>query len=116
MKTKIISTLVIAMLILIMIVPTIFAFTPGDVNPNITGPGSNSVKSLGNQITGIIQIVGTIVSVAMLIVLGIKYMMGSAEEKAEYKKTLFPYLIGAVLIFAASNLAKIIYDWASTVK
>ena len=50
----------------------------------------------------------------MLIVLGIKYMMGSAEERAEYKKTLFPYFIGAVLIFAAVNLAQVIYSWVST--
>ena len=38
------------------------------------------------------------------------------EEKAEYKKTMIPYIIGAVLIFAASNVAGMIYDWASTIK
>ena len=37
-------------------------------------------------------------------------------QKAEYTKTLFPYFIGAVLIFAASNLADMIYSWASTIK
>ena len=42
-------------------------------------------------------------------------MMGSAEEKAEYKKTMIPYLVGAILIFAASNLASMIYGFASTV-
>ena len=45
-------------------------------------------------------------------VIGIKYMMGSAEEKAEYKKTMIPYLIGAVLLFAAVNLATYIYGIA----
>ena len=39
-------------------------------------------------------------------------MMGSAEEKAEYKKTMLPYLIGAVIVFAASILVKWVYDLA----
>ncbi len=29
---------------------------------------------------------------------------------------MIPYIIGAVLIFAASNVAGMIYDWASTIK
>ncbi|MEI3401230.1 MAG: hypothetical protein V8R51_02250 [Clostridia bacterium] len=45
------------------------------------------------------QTVGIVLSVVILIILGIKYMMGSAEEKAEYKKTMIPYLIGAVSVF-----------------
>ncbi len=82
----------------------------GQINTNAEGTGS--VKTVGGKIVGLIQVIGTITSVGMLIVLGIKYMMGSAEERAEYKKTLFPYVIGAVLIFAAGNLTQVIYSWA----
>ena len=39
-------------------------------------------------------------------------MMGSAEEKAEYKKVMIPYLIGAVLIFAAPYIAGAIYTFS----
>ena len=39
-------------------------------------------------------------------------MMGSLEERAEYKKTLMPYVIGAVMMFAASSLVNIIYNIA----
>jgi len=46
-------------------------------------------------------------------VLGIKYMMGSAEEKAEYKKTMIPYIIGAILLFAATTIANAIYTFAN---
>ena len=38
--------------------------------------------------------------------------MGSAEEKAEYKKVMIPYLIGAVLIFAAPYIADAIYNFS----
>ena len=40
-------------------------------------------------------------------------MMGSAEEKAEYKKSMMPYVIGAALIFASSALAQVIYNFFS---
>ena len=78
-----------------------------------TGTGATEVESKAGEIVGLIRVVGTIASVAMITVLGIKYVLGSAEQKAEYKKTLFPYFVGAVLIFGATNLAQIIYNWVS---
>ena len=52
----------------------------------------------------IVAIVGSGIAVIALIVLGIKYMMGSVEEKAEYKKTMMPYVIGALMVFGASAI------------
>ena len=105
------------MLAIALVSTSVFA---GDLNlpsqvakPDTSANGIENVKTIGNDILGIIRVVGTIVAVGMLIVLGIKYMMGSAEERAEYKKTLFPYFVGAVLIFAASSLTNMIYNWAS---
>lgn len=93
---------------------TVFATSIGEVTINPTTPGG-TYSSVGNKVIGIIQAVGIIISVIMLMVLGIKYMMGSAEEKAEYKKTFIPYIIGAVLLFAASALAKSIYELAKNI-
>lgn len=42
-------------------------------------------------------------------------MLGSVEDKAEYKKVLFPYLIGSIMIFSISNIVKIVYDLASKI-
>ena len=70
----------------------------------------NKVEDTGNKIITVLRTIGILVSVGILIVLGIKYMVGSAEEKASYKKTMMPYLVGAVLIFAASALAQAIYN------
>lgn len=110
---KIISILLIALMMIAIVTP-VFAgdYRPSQVKTDTAVEGADKVKSVGNNVTSVIRIVGTIVAVAILIVLGIKYMMGSAEEKAEYKKTLFPYIVGAVLIFAASNLADVVYSWA----
>ena len=92
---------------------TVLATTIGDVTIDPTKPSDTTYQTVGNKVIGIIQVVGIIISVATLMILGIKYMMGSAEEKAEYKKTFIPYLVGAVLLFAASALANSIYNLAS---
>jgi len=74
---------------------------------------NNDVVELSEKVLGIIQVVGIIVSVATLMILGIKYMMGSVDEKAEYKKTMVPYVIGAVLLFGATTIANAVYEFAS---
>lgn len=43
-------------------------------------------------------------------ILGIKYMMGSIEERASYKKSMLPYFIGAILLFGAVNITAVLYD------
>ena len=62
-----------------------------------------------NAILGAINIVGVIVSVVTLMILGIKYMFGSVEEKAEYKNTAFMYILGAILIFSVTTIPNILY-------
>lgn len=77
-----------------------------------TSNAQNDVTKIGNQLIGIITTVGVVVAVIILLVLGIKYMTGSASEKAEYKKTMIPYLVGAILIFGASAITKVVVGLA----
>ena len=56
--------------------------------------------------------VGAVISVAVLIIIGIKSMVGSVEKKAEYKKNLIPYVVGAALLFGASVISQMIYKLA----
>ncbi len=72
------------------------------------------IIELGQAIVTIMQTVGIVVAVVVLLILGIKYMMGSAEEKAEYKKTMIPYVVGAVLIFASTTIVNIVYQLANS--
>lgn len=67
---------------------------------------TGDMTTVAGNIVNIITWVGIIVAIIVLLVLGIKYMMGSAAEKAEYKKTMIPYLVGAVLIFGASAIVQ----------
>lgn len=78
--------------------------------PKKVGEAENAeeLAKIGNTVVGVLQIVGSIISVIVLAIIGIKYMLGSVEERAEYKKTMIPYLIGAVMVFGISNLLVIL--------
>jgi hypothetical protein len=73
---------------------------PGGTPAGISTP-------IGN-ILGAIQFIGAAFAVGMLIVLGVKYVMASAQEKADLKKGMLSYVIGAVMIGAASSLPALI--------
>lgn len=104
-KTMKLISVITLILCVIMVATTCFA----DVDPSQINGKANintgKIVSAGNQIATIIRTVGIVASVIILMILGIKYMMGSAEEKAEYKKTMIPYVVGAVILFGASALA-----------
>ena len=118
MNKKLVNVLtVILMLVMILsVASSVFALTPSEVTSGTDVQGASEIGNVGRSIVGILQTVGIVLSVIILIILGIKYMMGSAEEKAEYKKTFIPYLIGALLLFAASAFAKTIYNWVTNIK
>lgn len=109
---KVLSIVALALVVLFTVSNFVCAMDPGLIS-GVTTSGASKVKSIGQKVVGIVQTVGSVAAVVVLVVLGIKYMMGSTEEKAEYKKTLLPYVIGAVLIFAASNLASVVYHAAT---
>ena len=82
----------------------------GDLNEYVREPTTSPDKfheKVNNFIT-VIQVVGSIASVVALIIIGIRYMYSSVEEKAEYKKTMWPYFIGAILVFATTTILSVI--------
>lgn len=120
-KVMKITTAILTFAIIISLSLSVFAtdaekdFTPDSLTGTTTGVenGVTEIKEVGNKLVGILRTVGIVISVVIMIVIGIKYMMGSASEKAEYKKTMIPYVVGAVLLFGASTLATVIYEFAT---
>ena len=113
---KVLSIIMIAIVIIFNVLTIVNAvdsgdkFQPSSVNGTGSTMDTGSVQNLGQSVFAVVRVVGILISVIILVVLGIKYMMGSAEEKSEYKKTLLPYAIGAFLIFAAANISQILYN------
>lgn len=72
----------------------------GDVS-DISGMAGKVIKWIRN--------VAVIAGVILLTVLGFKYMLGSAEEKADYKKSLIPLVIGIIVVMASTQLISMIF-------
>ena len=70
---------------------------------------SPEFESKIGEVLGIIATAGSVLSIIALIGIGIKYVTGSIGDKVEYKKSLKPYIIGAIMIFGISNLLNILY-------
>ncbi len=105
---KIIVILIISIILLILFMGNVSAaINPDDYKPPQISSGGK-LATIGNKIIGGIQYLGSIISVIVLIIIGIKYIIGSTEEKAEYKETMVPYVIGAVFVFAVSNILAVI--------
>ena len=110
---KIISTILLVTMLLATVASTVYAADAGDTLDKLNGQSNvkdEQLVSIGNKIVNIIQVVGIVIAVVVLLVIGIKYMIGSASEKAEYKKTMIPYIVGAILIFAGTSIVKVIYS------
>ncbi len=108
---KMLSILVMAVIIMASLSTITLGITPGSVTATSTS-ADTQITSIGGKILSAVTTAGVVISVIMVAVLGIKYMMGSSEEKSEYKKSMIPYLVGAVCIFAASTIATAVYNMA----
>lgn len=112
--SKIFATILLVVM-LMSFASVVFAATSVDPGTWKSQPGNkiktDDITNFSASLINVISIVGSAAAIITLIVLGIKYMMGSAEEKAEYKKTLLPYIIGAAMVFGASVLTGVIYNF-----
>lgn len=66
-----------------------------------------------NKVIGIIQVVGMTAAVIVLIIIGMKYVMASAQDRASIKQHLFIYIVGAVLLFAVTGVLEIVKTFSN---
>ena len=59
-------------------------------------------------IINVASTIGAGVAIIMLVVIGIQYTTKGAEGKAEAKKDLTGYTIGAVILFGVSGILKLL--------
>lgn len=111
---KVISILLVVMMCLFTLSTVVKAVSVDDIlkemNTAADDTETSGVTIIGGQIASWITTAGIVIAVIVLLVLGIKYMVGSASEKAEYKKTMIPYIVGAVLILGASSIVKLLFS------
>ena len=84
---------------------------------NISNPtGVASLTEMSGKIISVIYTVAVLASVAMMLVIGIKYITSSPDQKASLKARAIPYLIGAFLVFGTANILRFISTMAGWIK
>lgn len=120
-KNNVFKIFLIIVLVITFIIPTYVKADFSDLGLDSPEQYQGGKADLGRMeskvenILGIIRTVGIVISVVMLMAIGIKYMLGSVEEKADYKQTLKPYIIGAFILFTGSLIPEIIYKFAQNI-
>ncbi len=76
------------------------------------GRAERVAKYTMSTVIEVIQIVGTAISIMALTYIGMRYMMAAPDEKAEFKKSAYIYIVGAIMVFASSNILAIIFSFA----
>lgn len=122
-KTVKIVSILLAFVMIMSLSSSVFAannttstpFTPSEMKNSIDTKtnATNSIKKIGGSLIGMLQTAGVVVAIIIMIVIGIKYMMGSTADKAEYKKSLMPYLVGAIFIFGAVAVSEMVFQLSS---
>lgn len=110
---KILTILLLAVILISFSTNVVFAdkVDPKSLTADTTGDATELVNKAG-KIMGMIRNLAAIAAVIVIMVLGVKYMLGSVEEKAEYKKSFMPLIIGIVLVVAATSIASFIFNMA----
>lgn len=90
---------------------------PGNFEPpDLTDDDTEIVTSKISPIVTIIRTIGFIVLIVTIILIGLRFMLGSIEEKADYKKSMIPFLIGAIIFFGLSQFLALIIEMANSIK
>lgn len=71
---------------------------------------SDNLKNMSDTIYNILLVAGIIIAIIVGLIMGIKFIMGGIEEKAEIKAMLLPYIIGCVVVFGAFAIWKAVVD------
>lgn len=86
---------------------------PDDYDPSknpLTVEETKEVTSKVGKILGVIRNISAVVAVIIIMIIGVKYILGSVEEKANYKATMIPYIIGCVMAVAGTTIVSFIYN------
>ena len=112
---KTMKILAMLLIVIALITFTTNVFAAGEIDPKSLTPTYGDDAGLttkAGQIMGMIRNVSIVAAVIIIMVLGVKFMLGSVEEKAEYKKSFMPLIVGIVLVVSATTIASFIFNMA----
>ena len=112
MKNNKILVSIILIITVLAICTAVFAdINPNDYRTTLRLDKNGETMQMTAKVVGVINTIGVIVLIVTVIIVGFKYIVGSIEERAEYKKTMMPIIIGAILLFATSTAINLVYNF-----
>ena len=118
---KLVTTLLMVIILVVTCAGNVFA--DGDAVENgtdligqiedkisITEADPGNLVTLAGKIIGLIQLASAVAAVVLVAVFGFKFIMGSANEKADYQKSFIPLIVGVVVVFSATTIAKLLFS------
>ena len=70
----------------------------------------NTLKHGSSTLYNVLLAIGIAVALIWGLVLGVQFVTGSLEDKADIKKGLIPYIIGCVIIFGAFDIWRLVIN------
>lgn len=71
-----------------------------------------SSKKIAGSVITVTRVITAGVAVIMISILAMKYMTAAPSEKADVKKHAVPYVVGAIIMFAATGILSILQNFA----
>lgn len=117
---KVSIILVVFILLVSMLQTGAFAFDwASQINNSAGATGDTNVTGAATNIAGsvvtIARVVCVGVAITMLVVLAMKYMTSAPSDRASIKKSAITYVVGAIIMFAASGILGIIQNFANVI-
>ena len=116
MKKTLKLFIIISFIIITLLTSITCVYAQNLIDPDYYDPSQSTetvpteITNIAGTIFGIIQVVGIVISVIVIVIMGVKYMVASVEEKADYKKSMIPYIVGVVLLVSVTTLVRIIFN------
>lgn len=105
---KIISILAIIVAVIMAVTPVFAEIDPSKLQANSDAIAESAISGFAGKVMGLIRNVGIVAAVIILMIIGLQYLTGSVEQKADYKKSLMPYVVGVIVLFGASAIAEFV--------
>lgn len=67
---------------------------------------TDKMQDVSNTVYNILLGIGIIIAVVIGTLLGVQYMTSAAEDKAQIKESMIPFIIGCIVVFGAFAIWK----------
>lgn len=82
---------------------------PGEYDPTQETVEAGKIAEIISKIFGIFRAFAIVVSVVSLIIIGYRFIIGSVEDRAKYKETLIPYIVGFTLTVSILGILELLF-------